>query len=179
MTIARVKVAVAGSSVLLAMLLSSSQPASAAGSCQTSGPSSGAYTVTVCITQPGDGSTVSGAVPVTATATISGSSPGIDWPTFNLDGSYFTISWYTPAQITIPTAKYVDGSHTLGFYAKMNDGFNSAMAAYADASSGRPPAPTPRTRSRSARPMRSTTASGTGWRTSSPPVLSTSRLVRA
>src|SRR5437870_901881 len=128
MTIARVKVAVAGSLGLFAMLLSSSEPASAAGSCQTSGPSSGAYTVTVCITQPGDGSTVSGAVPVTATATISGSSPGIDWPTFNLDGSYFTISWYTPAQITIPTAKYVDGSHTLGFYAKMNDGFNSAMA---------------------------------------------------
>src|ERR1700730_2633816 len=127
----RIRIAAAGFLGLFAVLVQSSQAAQAAGACQTSGPSSGAYTVTVCITQPTDGSIVSGAVPVTASISVTGASPGLSWPLFSLDGNYFTMGkepWVTPVQITVPSAKYVDGLHTLGFKATVNDGFNSTMA---------------------------------------------------
>ncbi len=121
----------AGLAVVLALLVLLAQPAAsahAASTCQSSGPGSQAYTVTVCITQPTNGSVASGALPVTATISVSGSNPGLRWPVFYLDGSYFTMTWVTPSQITLPTAHYLDGPHTLSYEAQMSDGFNSARA---------------------------------------------------
>ena len=105
MTLARVRIGAAGALAVVALLVQASQPARAASSCQTSSPSSRAYSVTVCISQPASGTTVSGAVPVSATISVSGSNPGVSWPLFYLDGTYFSMSWViSPAQITIPTA---------------------------------------------------------------------------
>src|ERR1700730_7382534 len=87
----RIRIAAAGFLGLFAVLVQSSQAAQAAGACQTSGPSSGAYTVTVCITQPTDGSIVSGAAPGTAAVSAAGAGGGLSCPLFSLDGPYFTM----------------------------------------------------------------------------------------
>ena len=57
--------------ILISLVMAMFQiPASAAGNaCHTSSPVSAVYTVTVCITAPGDGAIVSGVRSVTATAT--------------------------------------------------------------------------------------------------------------
>src|SRR2546421_12744818 len=119
-------VGIAGVLALLVLLAQPASSAQATSTCQSSSPTSQTYTVTVCIAQPANGSKVSGALPVTATISVSGSNPGIRWPVFYLDDSYFTMTWMTPSQITVPTAHYVDGLHTLSFEAQMSGGFNSA-----------------------------------------------------
>src|SRR5678815_5039275 len=69
----------------------------AAGSnCSTSGPVSAAYTVTVCITAPGDGATLSGVRTISATVNVSIPNPGVAKLVFYLGGEYLLTDFQTP-----------------------------------------------------------------------------------
>ncbi len=125
--------------------------------CQTSGPTGGAYTLDVCVS-PGSGSTVSGNAPVTATIAVSGTDPHTAKMLFSLDGQYlltdFQYSSYTHTAssaaytyaFTLPSANWVDGSHTLQAQAIERDGFTSAPTSvdlvFSNGVSSPPPAPT-------------------------------------
>src|SRR5688572_17125448 len=113
--------------LLISLLMGMLQiPASAAGNeCRTSGPLSGAYTVTVCITAPADGAIVSGVRTVTATATVTGTNPGIARIVFYLGGQYLLTDFQTPFTFSLPTTKWVDGTRLLELEALMKDGFTS------------------------------------------------------
>jgi Big-like domain-containing protein/calcineurin-like phosphoesterase family protein/fibronectin type III domain protein len=96
--------------------------------CAASSPGSGVYTVTVCITAPADGATVSGEVSVTATVSVTGSNPGIQKLLFYLGGEYLLTDYAAAYTFVIPTTKFVDGSRLLEVEAKMRDGFTSSRA---------------------------------------------------
>ena len=109
--------------VLTSLILAPMQrSASAAGAeCHTSGPVSGAYVVTVCITVPVDGAVVSGNTSVTATVDVMGANPGVQKLLFYLGGQYLLTDYSPPYTFVIPTAKYVDGTRLLEVEAKMRD----------------------------------------------------------
>jgi fibronectin type 3 domain-containing protein len=117
--------------VLIVILLGSLTltPISAlATGCMTSGPVSGAYTITLCISSPADGATVTGLQPITATATVSGASPGINKLLFYLDGNYLITDYQTAYTFNMPSDHFVDGAHALSAAAVMRDGFQSQQA---------------------------------------------------
>jgi len=118
----------------------------AAASCATSGPSSGLYLVTVCLTQPISGALVSGAVTVTASATTSGAAPRVQRLIYTLDGAYLLTEFFSPYTFQLPTTQWADGQHTLAVSALMNDGFTSAATSitlfFQNGVSGSPPIPT-------------------------------------
>jgi hypothetical protein len=97
----------------------------AASGCASSSPSGGAYTVTICITAPSDGATLTGNVPVTITVSVTGTSPGIRRVISYLDGAYLITDYQSPYTYVLPTANFVDGSHSLGVEALMQDGFTT------------------------------------------------------
>jgi Calcineurin-like phosphoesterase len=110
--------------------------------CQLSGPTGGGYTLNVCVA-PGSGSTVHGNVGVTATINVSGTDPHTAKMIFNLDGQYlltdFQYSSYTHStnsatyvyNFLLPSASWVDASHTLQAQAIERDGFTSATTSVA------------------------------------------------
>jgi hypothetical protein len=89
-------------------------------SCSTS-PFSG-YSVKVCLTVGGSGSTVSGDITVLSTVTITGSSPGIRKLEFSLDGGYLLTDFDNAYTFTLPTATFVDGQHAVAVNALLRDG---------------------------------------------------------
>lgn len=98
----------------------SSAPTSVyAAGCATSGPTSGAYTITVCITSPADGVTVTGVQPVSATISIAGTQPSIQWLAFFLDGQNLLIDYVTPYTFDLPSDRFVDGNHVLAVEAEV------------------------------------------------------------
>src|SRR6266508_1289648 len=99
--------------------------------CITSSPTSGAYAITLCITTPADGATVTGSQTITATATASGASPGINKILFYLDGQYLIVDYQAAYTFDLPTDRFVDGAHTLSAAAVMRDGFESQQASAA------------------------------------------------
>jgi hypothetical protein len=104
-------------------------PVFAAGNdCRTSSPASAAYTVTVCITAPADGAIISGVRSVTATASITGTNPGVARIIFYLGGEYLLTDFQTPFSFSLPTTKWVDGNRLLEVEALMKDGFTSQRA---------------------------------------------------
>lgn len=116
--------------LLVATLLAGSfgwrpQPALAA-SCATSGPTSGAYSVTICLTQPLDGALVVGNTTISATVTTSGAAARVQHVLFSLDGSLVLTDFFAPYTFLLPTAQWVDGSHQLSASAFLSDGFTSA-----------------------------------------------------
>ncbi|HEY3310555.1 MAG TPA: DNRLRE domain-containing protein [Anaerolineales bacterium] len=127
-------------SIILAMLalmaipstsLTPDSVARAAGSvCNTSGPASGAYTVTLCFTSPADGAALVGYPTISATGTISvsGSTYRIQRMVFTLDGQYLLTDYQAPYIFTLPSPKWVDGAHTLGLYAILSDAYTSDSA---------------------------------------------------
>ena len=119
-----------GQVILISLLMGMFQiPASAAGNeCRTSGPVSAAYTVTICITAPVDGAIVNGVRTVTATATVNGANPGVARLIFYLGGQYLLTDFQTPFSFSLPTMKWVDGTHILELEALMKDGFTSQRA---------------------------------------------------
>ena len=121
-----------GASALLAstltVLAQVPTPARAA-SCETSTPASGAYTVTVCLAEPADGAVLSGTPDVTASATVSGASPGVQRVTFYLDGSHLLTDVSAPYTFSLPTQKDADGVRLLEAAPVMRDGFLPARAA--------------------------------------------------
>ncbi len=116
--------------ILSSLILASIQkPVFAAGTeCQSSSPESGAYTVTVCITNPVDDAVVSGNTSVTATVSVTGTNPGVQKLEFYLGGEYLLTDYSSPYTFIIPTTKFVDGSRLLEAEAVMRDSFTSSSA---------------------------------------------------
>ena len=112
--------------LILAILVSGS-PALAA-SCTTSGPSSGAYTVTVCIDEPVAGSSVTGRTTVRARATVTGSTAGIRSMSFRVAGGFVLTDFAAPYTFILPTERWVDGTRPLTAEARLSTGFLSKRA---------------------------------------------------
>lgn len=111
---------------LLALLASLAAPSRAAGSCTTSSPTSAAYTVTLCLTSPLDGTILTGDSAVTVTITFTGTSPGVQQLNYTLDGQYLLTAYAAPYSFTLPSARFVDGTHSLQLQAVMRDLFTTA-----------------------------------------------------
>jgi hypothetical protein len=121
------------SSLLIAVtltlsLFNPSVAVQAATGCASSTPSSGNYTVTICITSPSDGSNLTGNATVTATASVVGATVGVQRMIFNLGSSYLLTDYSNPYTFTLPSAKWADGSYTLYASALMRDGFTTRQA---------------------------------------------------
>ena len=117
----------AATGALLLFLISASWDGAVAGSPPCSTTTTSTYSVQVCLMQPDPGSTVSGAVTVSATATmiVSGSVRVVrmvftvdDSPTVN---GYTLTDYQAPYTFVLPTTKWVDGVHTLSVSAIMSD----------------------------------------------------------
>ncbi|WP_299442025.1 DNRLRE domain-containing protein [uncultured Phycicoccus sp.] len=97
------------------------RPAAAA-TCASSGP--GGYSVSVCINDPADGATVTGATTVSASFTVSGgTSPGASKLEFFLGSDHLLTDYEAPYTFVLPTDTFVDGPVTIGVEANMRDGF--------------------------------------------------------
>jgi chitodextrinase len=115
---------------VLAMIVAAIPLAGGAGAatpaCQTSGPAGGAYTVTVCLSAPADGATVSGQTTVTATVSRTGTAPpGTQRVVFYLDGQYLLTDYSSTYTFVLPSDRFVDGTHRLEVEALMRDGFTT------------------------------------------------------
>jgi chitodextrinase len=97
--------------------------------CSTSTPSSGAYTVTICFTAPGDGSVVSGDTTVSATVSVSGTNPGIARVAFTINGYQLITDFQSPYTFILPTTKWQDGSYGIEVEAIMRDAYVTANQA--------------------------------------------------
>jgi len=118
--------------LIIALLVSSSfiqaAPVLAANGCVSSSPASGAYTITICITSPLDGSMLIGNATVTATASITGTNPGVQRMIFYLNGFYLLTDFSSPYKFTLPSNKWADGSYNMTASTLMRDGFSSSAA---------------------------------------------------
>jgi hypothetical protein len=116
--------------LLISLLIGMFQfPAFAAGNaCHITTHPGATYTVTVCITSPADGATISGVRNVTATVTTTGTSPGVAKLIFYLGGEYLLTDFQTPFSFDLPTTKWVDGNRLLEVEALMKDDFTSQRA---------------------------------------------------
>lgn len=118
--------------VLVALAATLAWPGRAAAAvCQSSTPSSAAYEVTICISQPGDGASLTGTLPVGATVSVTGTSPGVQRVSFSLDGAHL-LTDYTPLYLfSLPSDTFVDGPRMLEVSALMRDEFVSESASIA------------------------------------------------
>ena len=104
------------------------QPALAlAAGCTVSAPTTGS-TVTVCLTSPVGGSILTGNASVIATVSLSLGAPRVQRVVFYLDGIYLLTDYQSPYVFTLPTAKWIDGAHTLSAEVLMSTGFVSQRA---------------------------------------------------
>jgi hypothetical protein len=110
---------------LLMLTIQLPERAAAASACSTSSPT-GAYTITLCLTNPTDGSTLSGPVLVSSTVSITGQTPGVQKIIYSLNSQYLLTDFVSPFSFTFPTIKFADGSN-LPFSAQLytNDGLKS------------------------------------------------------
>jgi hypothetical protein len=120
-------------SILIIVLLVSpsfiqAAPVLAANGCVSSSPASGAYTVTICIASPLDDSVLIGNATVTATASITGTNPGVQRMIFYINGFYLLTDFSSPYTFTLPSNKWADGSYNLTASTLMRDGFSSSAA---------------------------------------------------
>jgi hypothetical protein len=104
-------------------------PAAAAGSCATTSPASNTYSVTVCITAPAAGATVTGSTDVTATVSVTGTNPGTRELLFTLDNGNLLWDFQSPFTWTLDSTRWVDGSHTIRVQAIMKDGYTTTSPA--------------------------------------------------
>jgi len=96
--------------------------------CQTSGPDTGAYTLTVCITAPSDGASLAGDATVSGTVSVSGASPGVQRAVFFLAGEELLTDFVAPYTFSLPTDHWADGARLIEVEALARDGFISARA---------------------------------------------------
>ncbi|MDX6644903.1 MAG: large repetitive protein, partial [Miltoncostaeaceae bacterium] len=120
--------------IALVLALSCGRAAAAGTPCQTSGPTSGAYSVTVCIEAPADGAGLTGATPVSGTAVVSpaASAQGVQRMIFSLDGQYLLTDYAADGSgkygFSLKSGRFVDGAHTLSAQVLLRDGFSSASS---------------------------------------------------
>jgi hypothetical protein len=91
--------------------------ASATSTCRTSSPSGGGYSVTVCLDQPAANESLTGVAGVAASVSTTGSPPPLRKLRYTLDGLYLLTDYAPPYQFSLPTSRWVDGSHTLSVVA--------------------------------------------------------------
>jgi hypothetical protein len=101
--------------------------AAAVGCATSTGPSS-AYQITICITSPGNGSTLTGNVPISTSVSITGKTSGVQHMIFTLNSTYLLTDYRSPFTFMMPTAKWVDGTYTLSVRALMPNSFNTSKA---------------------------------------------------
>ena len=101
--------------------------------CTTSGPTSGAYTATVCLSTSGT-TTLSGEVTVTTTVTAaSGAMPAVDEVKVSLARGTSTsfssalTDYAAPFSFKLPTARWVDGDYKLRSEVTVVDGFVASL----------------------------------------------------
>ena len=111
--------------LVLAGMLPPAERVSADTTCSASGPSA-AYSVTVCLTDPAAGSTLSGGRAIAGTVAVSGTSPGIQRVVFYFRGVYLLTDYASPYTFTLDSARFVDGAATIEIEALMRDGFVSS-----------------------------------------------------
>ncbi len=113
-------------SLLLQTVRLPERAAAATPACSTSSPPSGLYTITLCLTNPADRSTLAGAVLVSSTVSIAGQTPGVQKIIYRLNSQYLLTDFVSPFSFTFPTTKFADGTN-LPFSAQLyaNDGFQS------------------------------------------------------
>ena len=99
--------------------------AAASGTCVTSGPLSNAYSVTLCITAPAAGATVTGSTTVSSSVSVSGTNPGVRELIFTLNGTALLWDFQSPYTWKLDSTRWVDGTYALQVYAIMRDGFNT------------------------------------------------------
>ena len=102
--------------------------AASGGVCQSSSPVTGAYTATVCLTDPADGASIVGNTTIVATASFSGTSPGVRRFVFYIDGAYLLTDYTTPYTFVLPSAKIVDGIHVIEVESLLRDNFTTDRA---------------------------------------------------
>ena len=107
MILAAVAVAAIG-----ALALATSLPATAAPVCRTSSPASGAYTVTVCMTVPESGTTITGDTTVTATVAVS-NGKAIRNVQFGVAGGHVLTDFESPYTLVLPSARWSNGTRSL------------------------------------------------------------------
>ena len=86
------------------------QDDSEASTCVSSSPSACNYVVTVCLAAPPDGSTLVGAAPVSATAAVTGASPGVQRMIFSLNGAYLLNASTILQSVDATVRAFCDGS---------------------------------------------------------------------
>ena len=110
--------------VLISPILETGQNVLAAGDeCSTSSPSSGNYSIEICITSPTNGSTLSGDVNITTSFSTSGSAPGIQRMVFYLNNEYLLTDFENEYSFLLPTQKFADGTYVLSVVVVMRDGY--------------------------------------------------------
>ncbi len=93
--------------------------------CISNSPSSGSYSVNVCIDQPADGSTITDIAQVDVSITTTGINPGTAKIRAYLDGEYLLTDYQAPFAFEVTTDHIADGLHSLSIEAVMRDGFTS------------------------------------------------------
>jgi Big-like domain-containing protein/fibronectin type III domain protein/calcineurin-like phosphoesterase family protein len=101
--------------------------AAASATCATSTPPSGTYTITLCITAPAAGATVTGSTMVTSAVSFTGTSPGVQELVFTLGTAKLLYDFQAPYQWSLDSTRWVDGTYTLHVFAIMRDGFHTAQ----------------------------------------------------
>src|SRR5436190_1174650 len=94
--------------------------ASAASSCQTTNGSS--YAINVCLDEPADGANLSGDVTVSGSASTISGTANVQRLVFYVDGQYALTDFEAPYSFTLPTDRWVDGSHRIEVTAELRDG---------------------------------------------------------
>jgi len=96
--------------------------------CATGGPTSGAYRATICLTDPLAGDILVGEETVTASVTLSGSAPAIRSVVYTLDQRPLLADFEAPYTFDLPSARWIDGSHTLRAKVQFANGFVTPAA---------------------------------------------------
>jgi len=115
--------------------------------CAASAPSSGAYSVTVCIIDPVENDRLHGKEAVSATVAVTGSNPGTRRMVFYLDGQYLLTDYQSPFTFILPTDRSADQTRQIEAQIVMRDGFISQRAAVSVAFDNGIAEPTPNPRS--------------------------------
>ncbi|MBI4788604.1 MAG: hypothetical protein HY782_16350 [Chloroflexi bacterium] len=93
--------------------------------CSTSGPASGAYNVTVCITGLEDNTTLSGETPVTISVSVRGEDLAVEHVFYALDDDARAAALTEDGSFVLTTEEFQDGAHDLKIWVQMEDGFVS------------------------------------------------------
>src|ERR1041385_4097340 len=85
--------------------------AQTASNCTTSSPA-GTYTITVCITAPANGSTISGQRNVTGTVSWgAGTHPAVSKLVFNLGPDYLLTAFKSPYTFSLLSSQFIDATY--------------------------------------------------------------------